>query len=108
MRSEIGMVEKEETFLFIWGNGHYHQHNKKFFFLFMFVYYVKERFGGKSRILKLQVNMFLLITNKEKIEFQSKLTEEYSPQGLLLGCLESHSWGAKTFKITLAVLMPGL
>ena len=54
----------------------------------MFVCYVKEGFGA----LELPVDTFLLITNKEEIEFLSKLVEEYSPQGLLSGCLESQSW----------------
>lgn len=45
---------------------------------------------------------------KEEIEFLPKFLEEYRPQGLLLGCLESQSWGTKIFKITLAVLIPSL
>lgn len=65
-------------FLLISGSKPHHGHNKTFF-LVMFVYYVEERFGAKCRTLELQVTMFLLITNREEIEFPSQLIEEYSP-----------------------------
>lgn len=78
-----------------------------FLFLFHYVYYMKEKLGAKCRTLELQMNMFLLMTNKEEIEFSLQLLEEYSPQGLLSGCLELQSLWNKTLKTELAVLTTG-